>query len=60
MLLPLFALMAVVNSVDNLGVLVSVQRMNDTEWKRIDMSRSSSGVKANGIGNIVAGKSSRP
>lgn len=54
-LLPLFALMAVINSVDNLGVLVGVQRLNDADWKRVDMGSASGGILANGAGNVVAG-----
>lgn len=54
-LLPLFALLALVLSVDDLGVLVSGQRLNDADWKRIDMTSGSGGLQANGAGNLVAG-----
>lgn len=54
-LLPLILLLTVVNSVDNLGVLVSIERMNDADWKRADMARGACGVQANGVGNIASG-----
>lgn len=54
-MLPLFALMAIVNSVDNLGVLVSVQRLNDADWKRIQLRGASGGLQANAVGNMAAG-----
>ncbi|MDF2095063.1 uracil-xanthine permease family protein [Aquibaculum arenosum] len=54
-LLPLFALMAIVNSVDNLGVLVSIQRLNDADWKRMHLRSASGGLQANAVGNMSAG-----
>jgi len=35
MLVPLFVLMAAVNSMDNLGVLVGIQRMVNADWKKL-------------------------
>lgn len=54
-MLPLFALMAIVNSVDNLGVLVSTQRLNDADWKRMHLRSASGGLQANAVGNVAAG-----
>lgn len=54
-LIPLFVLMAAVNSVDNLGVLVGIQRMVNADWKKIDMTQGAGGIQANAVGNLVAG-----
>jgi hypothetical protein len=55
MLVPLFVLMAAVNSVDNLGVLVGIQRMVDENWKKIDMVQGAGGMQAGAVGDLVAG-----
>jgi len=55
LLIPFFILIAVVNTVDNLGVLVSMQRLNDAEWKRVDLRGASGGLQANSFGNLIAG-----
>ena len=55
LLVPLFILIAIVNTVDNLGVLVSMQRLNDAEWKRPDLRAAGGGLQANSIGNLIAG-----
>ena len=55
LLVPLFMLIAVVNTVDNVGVLVSIQRLNDAEWKRADLRSAGGGLFANSVGNLVAG-----
>ena len=52
---PLFMLMAVINCVDNLGVLVGIQRMIDADWKRIDLSSGAGGQLASATGDLTAG-----
>lgn len=52
---PLFLLMAVINCVDNLGVLVGIQRMIDADWKRIDLSSGAGGQLASATGDLAAG-----
>lgn len=54
-LVPLFVLMAVVNSADNIGVLVSIQRLNDADWTRADLHRAGRGLQANSAGDLIAG-----
>jgi xanthine permease XanP len=55
LLVPLFVLMAAVNSMDNLGVLVGIQRMVDADWKKIDMVKGAGGMQAGAVGDFVAG-----
>jgi len=52
---PLFVLMALINSVDNLGVLVGIQRMIDADWKRIDTRAGAGGLQASAVGDVAAG-----
>jgi hypothetical protein len=52
---PLFVLMAVINCVDNLGVLVGIQRMIDADWKRIDTQAGAGGLQASAAGDLAAG-----
>lgn len=54
-LVPLFMLMAVINCVDNLGVLVGIQRMIDADWKRIDTQAGAGGLQASAAGDLAAG-----
>ncbi len=52
---PLFVLMALINCVDNLGVLVGIQRMVDADWKRIDTQAGAGGLQASAAGDLAAG-----
>ena len=55
LLIPHFVLIAIVTTVDNLGVLVSIQRLNDPNWVRADLRSAAGGVQASSIGNLIAG-----
>lgn len=57
-LLPLAALMVMMNLVDVLGVTVSLEKMNDADWRRADMQAAGRAVNACGIGNILNGLTS--
>jgi xanthine/uracil permease len=54
-LLPLALVMALVVSIDNVGMLIGIQRQIDPEWRRINSAHASAGVKVSGVGDIVAG-----
>jgi xanthine/uracil permease len=54
-LLPLALVMALVVSIDNVGMLIGIQRQIDPEWRRMESAHASAGVKVSGIGDIVAG-----
>lgn len=50
-----FLAAALASSIKEAGLLISVQKMSDAQWKRPDMSAVGRGIVASGIGNIVAG-----
>jgi xanthine/uracil permease len=53
-LLPLFVVMAVVLSVDDLGLIVSVQRQADPNWKSMDVPKASGAIFASGLADALA------
>lgn len=57
-LFPLMALLVVMNLVDVLSVTVSLEKMNDADWRRADMQAAQRAVTACGIGNILNGLTS--
>lgn len=54
-LFPLMALLVLMNLVDVLSVTVSLEKMNDADWRRADMPAVQRAVTACGIGNILNG-----
>jgi xanthine permease XanP len=54
-LVPLALVMGLVQSVDNLGMLVGIQRQVDPVWHRLDLRQASGGIQVSGIGDMVAG-----
>lgn len=56
-LFPLMALLVVMNLVDVLSVTVSLEKMNDADWRRADMRAAQRAVTACGIGNMLNGLS---
>ncbi|MFG1477073.1 solute carrier family 23 protein [Xanthobacter sp. V4C-4] len=54
-LFPLMALLVVMNLVDVLSVTVSLEKMNDADWRRADMRAAQRAVTACGIGNMLNG-----
>nr|WP_272904377.1 solute carrier family 23 protein [Xanthobacter agilis] len=54
-LLPLMALLVLINLVDVLSVTVSLEKMNDADWRRADMRAAQRAVTACGIGNMLNG-----
>jgi hypothetical protein len=46
--------MALVLCVDNIGMLVSIQRQGDPHWQHIDYRQASAGVSISSIGDVVA------
>lgn len=53
--LPLCLVMGLVLSVDNIGMLVSIQRQYKPDWQRIDYRQASAGVSTSSVGDLVAG-----
>lgn len=54
-LLPLMGLMVMMGVVDVLSTTVSLEKMNDADWRRADMDAASRAVTATGIGNVLQG-----
>ncbi len=54
-LLPLMALLVVMYLVDVLSVTVSLEKMNDADWRRADMGAVQRAVTACGLGNVLNG-----
>ena len=52
---PLSIVMALVLSVDNIGMLVGIQRQQNLNWQKIDLTHASGGIQVSGIGDLVAG-----
>ncbi len=54
-LVPLALVMGLVQSVDNLGMLVGIQRQVDPLWHKLDLRQASGGIQVSGAGDLVAG-----
>ena len=54
-LLPVIVLLALVDSVDGMGVLISTDRLDDVDWQRPNMTQVSRGVQSIGLTNILSG-----
>jgi xanthine/uracil permease len=54
-MVPLGIVMALVLSVDNIGMLVGIQRQVDPAWHKIDLRQTSGGIQVSGIGDLLAG-----
>ena len=48
-------LVTVVKQLDNIGCIITVDKMNDADWRRADMKTLSGGIKANGLGDLIGG-----
>lgn len=54
-LIYLAVVAALVNVVDELGVLIGTERLDDADWRRPNFSRMSMGLQASGLGTAVSG-----
>jgi xanthine/uracil permease len=54
-LIPLVVIMAIIQCVDTLGSFISIQRINDEDWKKLDTDQAAAGIQVNGIGNVLSG-----
>lgn len=54
-LFPLMGLLVLMGMVDVLSTTLSLEKMNDADWRRADMGAASRAVTATGIGNILNG-----
>lgn len=53
--IPAIVLGAFIASIDTLGLMISMQRMNDADWRRVDLRRSARGMKADGTSCAISG-----
>ena len=54
-LIYLAAVAALVNVVDELGVLIGTERLDDADWRRPDFTKMSLGLQASGLFTAVSG-----
>lgn len=54
-LIPIAAIAALVNVVDELGVLIGAERLEDADWRKPDFTRVSRGLQASGLSTMVSG-----
>nr|WP_315463342.1 solute carrier family 23 protein [uncultured Rhodoferax sp.] len=49
------ALITLLNQLDNIGCLSMMERSDNADWRRADMGVISRGIRANGLGDLLAG-----
>jgi xanthine permease XanP len=54
-LLLIFMICAIISSIDTLGGLITIDKMNHSEWKKQDIKLSAKGVQASGFNNLISG-----
>lgn len=54
-ILPVIALLALVAAVDDMGVLISTDRLDDAEWRRPNMKQVVKGIQSAGLTNMFSG-----
>jgi xanthine permease XanP len=54
-LLVVFMSCAIISSIDTLGGLITIDKMNHSKWKKQDMRISAKGVQADGFNNLISG-----
>jgi xanthine permease XanP len=54
-LLLIFMICAIISSIDSLGGLITIDKMNHVEWKKQNMKLSAKGVQASGFNNLING-----
>lgn len=54
-LITAFVLLSIVSAVDDMGVLISTDRLDDADWSKPDMVKLSRGVSSLGFMSVVSG-----
>lgn len=52
---PAIVLGAFIASINSLGLMISMQRMNDADWRRVDLRQASRGMRADGTSCVISG-----
>ena len=54
-LIAAFVLLSVVSAVDDMGVFISTDRLDDADWSKPDMTKLSRGVSSLGFTSVISG-----
>ena len=54
-IVPIAIVLALINSIDNLGVQVGIQRLVNPDWRQVDLQQGAGSVRANAVGDGAAG-----
>lgn len=54
-LVLIFMSCAIISSIDTLGGLITIDKMNHADWKKQDIELSTKGVQADGFNNMIGG-----
>ena len=54
-LVLIFMSCAIISSIDTLGGMITIDKMNHAEWKKQDIKISAKGVQADGFNNLIGG-----
>ena len=54
-IVPMAIVLALINSIDNLGVQVGIQRLVNPDWRQVDLQQGAGSVRANAVGDGAAG-----
>jgi xanthine permease XanP len=54
-LLLIFMICAIISSIDSLGGLITIDKMNHADWKKQNIKLSAKGVQASGFNNLISG-----
>lgn len=54
-IVPVAVVLALINSIDNLGVQVGIQRLVNADWRQVDLRQGAGSVQANALGDGTAG-----
>ncbi len=54
-LLPIFIITSIISSIDTLGGMITIDKMNQSDWKKQNMELSARGVQTEGVGNLLNG-----
>jgi xanthine/uracil permease len=50
-----FLILAIVSAIDDMGVFISMDRMDNADWTRPDMAQTARGVTVSGVTSIISG-----
>lgn len=54
-LLPMFIITSAISSVDGLGGMITIDKINHSDWEKQNMELSTRGVQTEGFGNLLNG-----